>query len=167
MNEKLGIRNQLNFKLSILILSLFLTNCTTAKNNNVGTVIGSIQAGGICAGVVASVEAAAACAVAGGAFGANAVWNDDFNTHKSYFVDHLIGAPNTPSITNWYNPNTKNSGIIKTTRTWLKGPLKCRSWESTIDITPSWPFNWIGSPIRKTNFGVACIMPDGRVEIQQ
>ncbi len=167
MNEKLGIQKNLNFKLSILILSLFLTNCTTAKNNNVGAVVGSLQAGGICAGVVASVEAAAACAVAGGAFGANAVWNDDFNTHKSYFVDHLIGAPNTPKITNWYNPNTKNSGIIKTTRTWLKGPLKCRSWESTIDITPSWPFNWIGSPIRNTNFGTACIMPDGRVEIQQ
>ena len=166
MNGIQAIRDQLKL-VSILILSLFLTNCTTAKNNNVGAVVGSIHSAGICAGVVASVEAAAACAVAGGAFGANAVWNDDFNTHKSYFVDHLIGAPNTPSITNWYNPNTKNSGIIKTTRTWLKGPLKCRSWESTIDITPSWPFNWIGSPIRNTNFGTACIMPDGRVEIQQ
>ena len=167
MNGIQAIRNQLNFKFSILILSLFLTNCTTVKNNNAGAVVGSIQAAGICAGVVASMEVAAACAVAGGAFGANAVWNDDFNTHKSYFVDHLIGSPNEPSLTNWYNPNTKNSGIIKTTRTWLKGPLKCKSWESTIDITPSWPFNWIGSPIRNTNFGTACIMPDGRVEIQQ
>ena len=167
MNEKLGIQKKLNFKLSIIILSLFLTNCTSVKNNNAGAVVGSIQAAGICAGVVASMEVAAACAVAGGSFGANAVWNDDFNTHKSYFVDHLIGSPNEPSITNWYNPNTKNSGIIKTTRTWLKGPLKCKSWESTIDITPSWPFNWIGSPIRNTNFGTACIMPDGRVEIQQ
>ena len=167
MNGIQAIRNQLKLTLSILILSLFLTNCTTVKDNNPGAVVGAIQAGGICAGVVESVEVAVACALAGSTFGANAVWNDDFNTHKSYFVDHLINAPNNPSITNWYNPNTKNSGIIKTTRTWLKGPLRCRSWESTIDITPSWPFNWIGSPIRNTNFGVACIMPDGRVEIQQ
>ena len=165
MNGIQAIRDQLKL-VSILILTLFLTNCTSVKNNS-GTLAGSIQAGGICAGVVDSMEAVAACAVAGSAFGANSVWNDDFNIHKSYFVDHLVGAPNKPSITNWYNPNTKNSGIIKTTRSFFKGPLRCKSWESTIDITPSWPFNWIGSPIRNTNFGVACIMPDGRVEIQQ
>ena len=61
-----------------------------------------------------------------------------------------------------------NSGIIRTNRTWYKGPIKCRDYSSTIDITPSWPFNWVGSsPIRKVNFGTACIMPDGRVEIQK
>ena len=58
MNGIQAIRNQLNFKFSILILSLFLTNCTTVKNNNAGAVVGSIQAAGICAGVVASMEAA-------------------------------------------------------------------------------------------------------------
>ena len=115
-----------------------------------------------------SVEVIAACAVVGGALGADAVWNSDFNVHKSYFVDHLIGAPNKTSITTWYNPKTRNSGIIRTTNTWYKGPIKCRDYSSTIDITPPWPFNWIGSsPIRKVNFGTACILPDGRVEIQK
>ena len=109
----------------------------------------------------------AACAAAGAIVAVDQVWNDDFNEHKKYFVDHLLGAPNKPNITNWYNPKTKNSGIIKTTRTWYEGPIKCRSYESTIDITPSWPVNFAGSPIRETTFGVACILPDGRVEIQQ
>ena len=51
--------------------------------------------------------------------------NHDLNLHKKYFVDHLINAPNKPSITNWYNPNTENSGIIKTTRIWHEGSNKC------------------------------------------
>ena len=120
-----------------------------------------------CAGIVNDPAVIAACAAAGAIVAVDQVWNDDFNEHKKYFVDHLLGAPNKPNITNWYNPKTKNSGIIKTTRTWYEGPIKCRSYESTIDITPTWPVNFAGSPIRRTNFGVACILPDGRVEIQQ
>ena len=89
--EKLG---------SILLLGLLLTSCANnLKDANPGALVGSIHAGRTCVGVTASVEVVAACAVAGGVFGANAVWNDDFNVHKSYFVDHLIGAPNTPNIT--------------------------------------------------------------------
>lgn len=154
---------------SILLLGLLITSCANnLKDGNPGALIGSINAGATCAGAVESVEVIAACAVAGGAFGADAIWNSDFNVHKSYFVDHLIGAPNGASYTNWYNPNTRNSGIIRTTNTWYKGPIKCRDYSSTIDITPPWPINWIGnSPIRKVNFGTACIMPDGRVEIQK
>ena len=155
---------------SILLLGLLLTSCANnLKEGNPGALVGSIHAGRTCAGVVESVEVVAACAVAGGVFGANAVWNDDFNVHKSYFVDHLIGAPNGSSYTNWYNPNTKSSGTIHTTRSWYKGPIKCRDYSSTIDINPSWPFRMIpgSSPIRKVNFGTACIMPDGRVEIQK
>ena len=90
--------------------------------------------------------------------------NNDLNLHKKYFVDHLINAPNKPSITNWYNPNTENSGIIKTTRIWYEGSNKCASWESTIDITLS-PTHW-GSPIRKTKFGTACVTIVGSVEMQ-
>ena len=158
-------------KIFILIaVGLFLNNCANnLKDGNPGALVGSIQGGKTCAGVVESIEVVAACAVAGGVFGANAVWNDDFNVHKSYFVDHLIGAPNGSSYTNWYNPNTKSSGIIHTTRSWYKGPIKCRNYSSTIDINPSWPLRMIpgSSPIRKVNFGTACIMPDGRVEIQK
>ena len=153
--------------LILLISFLLLANCSGIKNNT-PIFLGGTTAGMTCAEVVNDPAILAACAVVGGVLGANAVWNDDFNVHKSYFVDHLIGAPNKTSITNWYNPKTKNSGIIRTNRTWYKGPIKCRQWSSTIDITPSWPFNWVGSsPIRKVNFGTACIMPDGRVEIQK
>ena len=160
----------------ILLLSLLtlLTNCASNTHNGSswvvstsGSSMGAVTAGGACAGIVDSPEAIALCAATGAVVGADQIWNDDFNTHKHYFVDHLIGAPNKPNITNWYNPNTKNSGIIKTTRTWYQGPIKCRDYESTINITPSWPVAYFASgPIRKTNFGTACIMPDGRVTIQ-
>ncbi len=160
----------------ILILSLLnlLTNCASTTHNGSswvvstsGSSMGAVTAGGACAGVVDSPEAIAVCAATGAVVGADQIWNDDFNTHKHYFVDHLIGAPNKPNITNWYNPATKNSGIIKTTRTWYQGPLKCRDYESTINITPSWPVAYFSSgPVRKTDWGVACIMPDGRVVIK-
>ena len=160
----------------ILLLSLLtlLTNCASNTHNGSswivstsGSSMGAVTAGGVCAGVVDDPMTIAACASIGAIHGADQIWNDDFNTHKHYFVDHLIGAPNRPNITNWYNPATKNSGIIKTTRTWYQGPLKCRDYESTINITPSWPVAYFSSgPIRKTDWGVACIMPDGRVVIK-
>ena len=153
----------------LIILSISLTNCASRDYmvSTTGSTMGAITSGGVCAGVVNDPTTIAACASVGAVVGADQIWNDDFNTHKHYFVDHLIGAPNKPNITNWYNPNTKNSGIIKTTRTWYQGPIKCRDYESTINITPSWPVAYFASgPIRKTNFGTACIMPDGRVTIQ-
>ena len=160
----------------ILLLSLLtlLTNCASNTHNGSswivstsGSSMGAVTAGGVCAGVVDDPMTIAACASIGAIHGADQIWNDDFNTHKHYFVDHLIGAPNKPNITNWYNPATKNSGIIKTPRTWYQGPLKCRDYESTINITPSWPVAYFSSgPVRKTDWGVACIMPDGRVVIK-
>ena len=153
----------------LLILSISLTNCASRDYmvSTTGATTGAITSGGVCAGVVSDPTTIAACASVGAIVGADQIWNDDFNTHKKYFVDHLIGAPNKPNITNWFNPNTKNSGIIKTTNTWYKGPIKCRDYESTINITPSWPVAYFSSgPVRKTNFGTACIMPDGRVQIQ-
>ena len=153
----------------LIILSISLTNCASRDYmvSTTGSTMGAITSGGVCAGVVNDPTTIAACASVGAIVGADQIWNDDFNTHKKYFVDHLIGAPNKPNITNWYNPNTKNSGIIKTTRTWYQGPLKCRDYESTINITPSWPVAYFSSgPVRKTDWGVACIMPDGRVVIK-
>ena len=160
----------------ILLLSLLtlLTNCASNTHNGSswivstsGSSIGAVTAGGVCAGVVDDPMTIAACASIGAIHGADQIWNDDFNTHKHYFVDHLIGAPNKPNITNWYNPATKNSGIIKTTRTWYQGPLKCRDYESTINITPSWPVAYFSSgPVRNIEYGTACILPDGRVLIK-
>jgi len=151
-----------------------LSNCASTERNGSswivstsGSTMGAVTAGGVCSGVVDDPMTIAACASVGAIKGADQIWNDDFNTHKHYFVDHLIGSPNKPNITNWYNPNTKNSGIIKTTRTWYEGPIKCRDYESTINIEPSWPVAYFSSgPVRKTDIGVACILPDGRVEIQ-
>ena len=161
-------------KILLLSLLILLTNCASNTHNGSswvvstsGSSMGAVTAGGVCAGVVDDPMTIAACASIGAIHGADQIWNDDFNTHKHYFVDHLIGAPNKPNITNWYNPATKNSGIIKTTRTWYQGPLKCRDYESTINITPSWPVAYFSSgPVRKTDWGVACIMPDGRVVIK-
>ncbi len=157
-------------KILIIISFLFLTNCAVkqAAIDTQGSSIGAVTAGGSCAGVINDPYVIAACASIGSIVGADAVWNDDFNTHKKYFVDHLIGAPNEPNITNWFNPNTNNSGSIKTTRTWYEGPIKCRSFDSTINITPSWPVAIFSSgPVRNTNKGVACIMPDGRVMLKK
>ena len=151
--------------LILFISFLLLANCGSVRDNT-PLLVGGTNVGMMCAGIVSDPAVIAACATAGAIVAVDQVWNDDFNEHKKYFVDHLLGAPNKPNITNWYNPNTKNSGIIKTTRTFYRGPLKCRSYQSTIDITPSWPVNFAGSPIRETTFGVACILPDGRVEIQ-
>ena len=153
----------------LIILSISLTNCASRDYmvSTTGSTMGAITSGGVCAGVVNDPTTIAACASVGAIVGADQIWNDDFNTHKHYFVDHLIGAPNKPNITNWYNPNTKNSGIIKTTRTWYQGPIKCRDYESTINITPSWPVAYFASgPVRNTDFGTACILPDGRVMIR-
>ena len=126
-----------------------------------------VTAGGTCAGVLDSREAIALCAAVCAVHGADQIWNDDFNNHKNYFVDHLIGAPNKPNITNWHNPKTNSHGIIKTTKTWYEGPIKCRTYESTISIEPAWPVAYFSSgPVRNTDFGTACILPDGRVLIR-
>ena len=153
----------------LIILSISLTNCASRDYlvSTTGSSMGAVTAGGVCAGVVDDPMTIAACASVGAIVGADQIWNDDFNTHKHYFVDHLIGAPNKPNITNWYNPKTNNSGIIKTTRTWYQGPLKCRDYSSTINISPSWPMATFSSgPVRNIEYGTACILPDGRVLIK-
>ena len=148
---------------SILLLGLLLTSCANnLKDGNPGALVGSIHAGGTCLGVTESVEVVAACAVAGGVFGANAVWNDDFNIHKSYFVDHLIGAPNGSSYTNWYNSRTGNNGTIHISKTYLVGPFKCKDYDHRVDITNRWPLMGIGGVVREIYFGSACQLPDGR-----
>lgn len=88
--------------------------------------------------------------------------------HKKFFVKHMIDAPSKITITNWYNPETRNSGIIRTSRIWYVGDNKCGDYESTINITPSLPVAFaITGPIRKTDFGVACVTPEKQVYIKQ
>ena len=62
-------------------------------------------------------------------------------------------GPNGSSYTNWFNSKTGNSGIIKTTRSYIKGPIKCKDYDATIDITNQWPLVGIGGVNRKMVFG--------------
>ena len=139
------------------------------NRSQTGAVLGSTTTTGTCVSMgVDNPYAIAGCAVIGAFAGAEIMYKSDYDVHNAVFVDHLNNGPNGSSYTNWFNSKTGNSGIIKTTRTWYKGPFKCRDYESTIDIAPSWPMQWASSgPVRRTNFGVACMLPDGRIEIQK
>ena len=64
------------------------------------------------------------------------MYNSDYDVHNAVFVDHLNTSPNgSQSYTNWYNSKTGNSGIIKVTRPYTQGPLKCKDYDATVDIT--------------------------------
>ena len=43
----------------------------------------------------------------------------------------------------------------------MKGPLKCKDYDATVDITNQWPLIGIGGVNRKVVFGTACQLPDG------
>ena len=146
----------------ILLVSLFLTNCT-ATRSNVGATLGATTTTGSCVAMgIENPYAIAACAVTGAFVGAEVMYNSDYDVHNATFVDHLNNAPGTSSYTNWYNSKTGNSGIIKTTSSYLKGPIKCKDYNATVDITNNWPLIGVGGVNRNTVFGVACQMPDGR-----
>ena len=146
----------------ILLVSLFLTNCT-ATRSNVGATLGATTTTGSCVAMgVENPYAIAACAVTGAFAGAEIMYNSDYDVHNAVFVDHLNNGPGTSSYTNWYNSKTGNSGIIKTTSSYLKGPIKCKDYDATVDITNNWPLIGVGGVNRNTIFGIACQMPDGR-----
>ena len=146
----------------ILLVSLFLTNCT-ATRSNVGATLGATTTTGSCVAIgIENPYAIAACAVTGAFAGAEIMYKSDYDVHNAVFVDHLNVGPSTSSYTNWYNSKTGNSGIIKTTSSYLKGPIKCKDYSATVDITNNWPLIGVGGVNRNTIFGVACQMPDGR-----
>ena len=122
----------------IFLVSLLLTNC--ANRSTVG----------------------AGCAVIGAFAGAEIMYKSDYDVHNAVFVDHLNNGPQGSSYTNWFNSETGNSGIIKTTRSYMKGPIKCKDYDATIDITNQWPLVGIGGVNRKMVFGTACQLPDGQ-----
>jgi surface antigen len=106
--------------------------------------------------------AIATCALTGAFVGAEIMYKSDYDVHNAVFVDHLNTGPGTSSYTNWYNSKTGNSGIIHTTSSYLKGPIKCKDYSATVDITNNWPLIGVGGVNRNTIFGVACQMPDGK-----
>ena len=146
----------------LVLISILLTNCT-ANRSQVGATLGATTTTGACVSMgIDNPYAIATCAVTGAFAGAEIMYNSDYDVHNATFVDHLNTSPNGSSYTNWYNRNTGNSGIIKTTSSYLEGPFKCKDYNATIDITNKWPLVGIGGVNRKMIFGTACQLPDGQ-----
>ena len=146
----------------LITISLLITNCSTNRSQ-VGAVLGATTTTASCMSMGISEPAIiAACAIGGSFIGAEVMYQSDFDVHNAVFVDHLNNGPGGSSYTNWYNQKTGNSGIIKTTRSYLKGPIKCKDYDATIDITNQWPLIGIGGVNREVVFGTACQLPDGR-----
>ena len=136
----------------VLLASLLLTNC--ANRSHTGALLGSTTTTGTCVSMgVENPYAIAGCAVIGAFAGAEIMYKSDYDVHNAVFVDHLNNGPQGSSYTNWFNSKTGNSGIIKTTRSYMKGPIKCKD---------QWPLVGIGGVNRKMVFGTACQLPDGQ-----
>ena len=152
---------------SVLLLGLslvFLTNCSSINRTHIGAGAGAGSGVAACVAMGASDPyVTGTCAVVGAFAGAEIMYNSDYDVHNAVFVDHLNTSPSHgQSYTNWYNRKTGNSGIIKITRTYTQGPIKCKAYNHTVDITNSWPLVGIGGVNRKVEFGTACQMPDGQ-----
>src|SRR6056300_720271 len=147
----------------LVLISLILTNCT-ANRSQVGAILGSTTTTGSCVAMgIENPYAIATCAMTGAFVGADIMYKSDYDVHNAVFVDHLNTGPGTSSYTNRYNKKTGNSGIIHTTRSYLKGPIKCKDYSATVDITNNWQLIGVGGVNRNTVFGFACQMPDGRL----
>lgn len=146
----------------ILLLGIIITNCSTSRTQ-VGAVMGATTTTATCVELGANNPAIiATCAVAGAFAGAEIMYNSDYDVHNAVFVDHLNNGPGGSSYTNWYNQQTGNSGIIKVTKSYMQGPLKCKEYDATVDITNQWPLIGVGGVNRNVIFGTACQLPDGR-----
>ena len=146
----------------IFLVLLLLSGCSTNRSTN-GAFLGGATTTAMCAEAgVTNPYAIATCAMGGAFAGADLMYKSDFDVHNAVFVDHLNTSPYGSSYTNWYNPKTGNSGIIHTTKSYLEGPIKCKEYDATIDITNNWPLVGIGGVNREVVFGTACQMPDGQ-----
>ena len=149
-------------KIFILIaISLFLNNC--ANRSHTGAVLGATTGTTLCLQYISdNPYLIATCAVGAAFAGAEILYKGDQDVHNAVFVDHLNTSPNGASYTNWYNARTGNNGIIHITRSYLIGPIKCKDYDHTVDITNQWPLVGIGGVNRKVVFGTACQLPDGQ-----
>ena len=146
----------------LILVSLIISNCA-ANRSQTGAVLGGTTTTASCVSMGANDPyIIAACAMGGAFLGAEIMYKSDYDVHNAVFVDHLNNGPAGSSYTNWYNQKTGNSGIIKVTRSHMRGPFKCKDYDATVDITNQWPLIGIGSVNRKVVFGTACQLPDGR-----
>jgi len=140
-----------------------LASCSGASRSQTGAILGGATTTAGCVSMgVDNPYAIATCAVIGTFAGAEIMYNSDYDVHIAVFVDPLNNGPSGQSYTSWYNGRTGNCGIIKVTRSYTKGPIKCKDYDATIDITNQWPLIGIGGVNRKVVFGTACQLPDGR-----
>ena len=117
----------------ILLISLSLGGCMVNRTH-MGATVGALSMTNICSGA---------------------------DQHNKVFVDHLNRGPEGSSYSNWHNAETGNGGTIHITNSYTVGPIKCKDYSSTIDITNSWP--GVGTSVdRNTVFGTACQLPDGQ-----
>ena len=145
----------------ILLVSILLTNC--ANRSHTGAVLGSMTTTGVCVEMITQDPyAVAGCALVGAFAGAELLYSSDKDVHNAVFVDHLNNGPFGTSYTNWYNKQTGNSGIIHISKSYMVGPIKCKDYDHTVDITNQWPLIGIGGVNREVKFGTACQMPDGQ-----
>lgn len=145
--------------ISLSLVLLLLQGCIINRTHT-GALLGAATTTSLC--INADPYVVATCALGGAFVGAELMYNSDYDLHAAAFVDHLNTSPNGASYTNWYNRETGNSGIIHITKSYLEGPMKCKDYSSTIDITNSWPLVGIGGNKRDMTFGTACQLPDGR-----
>ena len=148
----------------MIIMVLTLTNCSSTVNRtHLGAISGGTSTSALCAGSgITDPYVIGACAMTGAFIGAELLYNSDKDVHNAVFVDHLNTSGNGSSYTNWYNSKTGNSGIIHITKSYTQGPLKCKEYDHTIDITNSWPLIGVGGVNREVVFGTACQLPDGQ-----
>ena len=150
---------------SVLLLGLslvFLTNCSLNRSQTGAVLGGTTTTAGCVAMGVENPYAIGVCAVTGAFAGAEIMYKSDYDVHNAVFVDHLNTSGTGSSYTNWYNGKTGNSGIIHVTRSYMQGPIKCKDYDATVDITSSWPLIGIGGVNREVVFGTACQLPDGQ-----
>ena len=67
------------------------------------------------------------------------MYNSDYDIHNATFVDHLNHSPK------WFLviqigliKRQVINGIIHTTRSYNKGPIKCKDYQAFVDITNRW-----------------------------
>lgn len=145
---------------SLLLVLLFVNQCANNRSYT-GATLGAVTTTAACLQFTDNPIIAATCAVTGALVGADVMYKSDYDVHTAVFVDHL-NKGSSSSYTNWHNEATNNSGSIKTYSTYMEGPIKCKDYESTVDITNQWPLIGIGNINRNVEFGTACQTPDGK-----
>lgn len=153
-------------KLSVIvawILSISLLQGCQLTRSHIGAGLGATTSTVACVSMgVDNPYIVAMCTLGGALAGAEMMYQSDYDVHYGTFVDHMNVATSGSSYTNWHNRKTGNNGIIHTTSLYYDGPFKCVDYDVTVNITSPWPVLGMGNVDRRTEFGTACQMPDGR-----